>query len=123
MEPYGHDFREYYVARKLFFEKERKKEIWLYLGVLTQLALVVAGALLLPATHLFIWAVTILIAGAILLSGLLSIWWKQRDYTSFDRWLKHREREKQSRDAAGVSRQCSGKCCPGRVSGRKRQKR
>jgi hypothetical protein len=118
MTPYGQNFQDYFVARRLFFEKEKKKELWILLGLLAQFGLVVTGAYLLPAVHLLVWAAAISISGILVLSGLISIAWKQRKYTSFDRWIKHREQQ-QSQDVARVSRQCSGKCCPGRTPGRK----
>ena len=101
---YGQDFSDYIVARTLFFIKEDKKQPWIWLGVLANFVLIIAGALLLPISNLFLWAIFITISGVIMLSGLLSIAFKQRNYTSFDRWLKHRERERQSENSAQLSR-------------------
>ena len=88
---YGQDFSDYITARTIFFAKEEANQPWVWLGVLTHFVLIVAGVLLLPLAHLSLWAVTMAIAAVILLSGLFSIVLKQRKYSSFDRWLKHRE--------------------------------
>ena len=105
MTPYGQDFRDYFEARNLFFLQEKEKETWIWLGVLTQLALVVTGAMMLPVAHLM-WFFVTTISGVFVIWGMLSIWFNQRKYTSFDRWLKHRESERLAR----ISKWCGG-CC------------
>ena len=89
MEPYGAEFRRYFVESTQFYEKERKKEPWLALGTLVQALLVLAGLWFLPAVHLQIWLYTMIASLVLTLWGLAGVWWEQRKYSSYDRWQKH----------------------------------
>jgi hypothetical protein len=111
---YGKNFHDYYLAKKAFFLAENKRRPWILLGILTQIVLVFTGCLVIPVTHLFVWSIAVLVSSLLIISGLMSIWWKKRKFTSFERWLKHRERSKPNGARRVPNKHLKKRCSRGR---------
>lgn len=90
---YGELFRRYYLAKREYVEESRRRDIWVYLGFITQLMLIAIGAILVPLEYLSIWIIATIISVVLSISYLVSLWWNSRKYWSFKNWLKYQEKE------------------------------
>lgn len=84
------ELREYLKEKSAFLKKEVKRERWLWAGVITQVALATIGVGILPVEYYSIWSITLLLSCFLMLWGLLSLWLEQRKFSSFEKWMKHR---------------------------------
>jgi hypothetical protein len=90
------EFQQYAIEAGEFFAAEKKKETWMWLGILTYMALAGIGAYLLPAVHLIVWSITILVSSIFIFVGLITVWLSQRKFSSFNRWKKYKKRHYQA---------------------------